>query len=172
MSRYSILSSLLFTKRWVLSLCVLLGTELGGGVGNTDGELLGPLDDVPAHPGGDGVGDGGGVGAVVHHEHLELGDVRDDDGLEAVGVDGAGLLVGTVTDGGHGDGTLEAAADASINTLGLPPGGVADADELVRLMPGELLGSLLDDSLLYEGGGSGHGCEFLTWMEEGKRMNG
>jgi hypothetical protein len=39
-------------------------------------------------------------------------------------------------------------------------------------MPGELLGSLLDDSLLDEGGGSGHGCEFLTWMEESKRMNG
>ena len=155
-SRYSI-SILLSPKRWLLSLCVLLSTELGGGVGNADGELLGPLDDVPADTGGDGVGDGGGVGTVVHHEHLELGDVGDDDGLEAVGVDVAGLLVGAIADGGHGDGTLEATADASINTLGLPPGGVADADELVRLMPGELLGSLLDDSLLVEGGGSGHG---------------
>mmetsp|Transcript_24913 Transcript_24913/g.54338 ORF Transcript_24913/g.54338 Transcript_24913/m.54338 type:complete len:95 (+) Transcript_24913:216-500(+) len=79
-------------------LCIILCPELGGRVGNPDGKLLCPLNDLPAHPGGNGVTDGGGVRAVVHHEHLELGNVGDDDGLEAAGVDVTGLLVGPITD--------------------------------------------------------------------------
>jgi len=139
-----------------MSLSILLSTELGGSVGHFDGQLLRALDDFPSDAAGDRMSDSGGVGAVVHHEHLELGNVGNDDGLEAIGVDVAGLLVGSVANIGHGEGTLEATADTSINTLGLSPGGVADAHEKVRLMPGELLGSLLNDAFLVEGDGTGH----------------
>ena len=61
------------------------------------------------------------------------------DGLESVGTDISGLLVGSVTDARHRDGSLESTTNTSINTLGLAPGRVSDANELVRLVASELL---------------------------------
>lgn len=94
------------------------------------------------------MGNGGSVGTVVHHKHFQLSNVIDNHALESIGADVTGGLVGTVTDTGHRDSTLESTTDTSVNTLGLAPRGIADAHELVRLMSGELLRSLLDNSLL------------------------
>lgn len=57
----------------------------------------------------------------------------------------------TVSDVGHGEASLEAPAHASIDTLGLPPARVFDPHKPVRLMPGELLGPLLDHIELVDG---------------------
>ena len=53
-------------------LFVLLGSEPGVGVGHADVELLGALDDQLALLRGDGVGDLGGVDAVLHQQHLQV----------------------------------------------------------------------------------------------------
>lgn len=60
--------------------------------------MLGAGNDVDALAGGDGGGNLGGVGAVVHHEELEVLDVVDEEGLVAGGHHVAGLLVGAVAD--------------------------------------------------------------------------
>jgi len=57
----------------------------------------------------------------------------------------------TVSDVGHREAPLEAPAHASIDTLGLPPARVFDPHKPVRLMPGELLGPLLDHIELVDG---------------------
>lgn len=74
-----------------------------------------------------------GVGAVVHEEEVKLADVVDEESLVAGGHHVAGLLVGTVTDLGHGGLALEATAHGIVNTLGLSPAGVY-AHEAVRLV--------------------------------------
>ena len=100
--------------------------------------------------------DGGGISSVVHHKHLQFRYIVDKDTLESVGVDVSGGLIGTVTDTGHRDCSLESTTDASINTLGFAPRGIADAHKLIGLMPSELLRSLLDNSLLIKGSWAGH----------------
>ena len=65
--------------------------------------------------------DGSGVSSVVHHKHLQLINVVDDSALKTIGMDVTSLLVASVTDGGHGDGTTETSANTSVNTLGLAP---------------------------------------------------
>ncbi len=102
------------------------------------------------------MGNSGGISAVVHHEHFQFGNVVDNNALESVGADVSGGLIGTVTDAGHRDRSLESTTDASIDTLGLAPRGIPDANKLVGLMPGELLCSLLDNSLLIKGDWAGH----------------
>ncbi len=102
------------------------------------------------------MGNGGGISAVVHHEHLQFSNVVDNNALESIGTDVTGGLIGTVTDAGHRDSSLESTTDTSIDTLGLAPRGIADSKELVGLMPGELLRSLLDNSLLIKGDWAGH----------------
>ena len=77
------------------------------------------------------MGNSSGVGAVVHHKHFQLRDVVDDNRFETVGVDVSGGFIRTVSNTGHGEGTLESTANTSINTLGLAPGRIADSDELV-----------------------------------------
>ena len=106
----------------------------------------------------------GGVGAVVHHQQLDVLQVADEEGLVAGGHHVAGLLVGAIanlslristsilfrqveafvresqvsTYGGHGNGATETTADTTVDTLGLPPAGV-HAHEPVTLVTGEAL---------------------------------
>lgn len=56
-------------------LFVLLGSEPGVGVGDADVELLGALDDQLPLLRRDGVGDLGGVHAVLHQKNLQVGHV-------------------------------------------------------------------------------------------------
>jgi len=105
----------------LINLLGLGSVESGNGVGDLDVKLLGSLDDELSGPGRHRVGDLGSVLAVVHEKHLQVLGVVDDELVEAAGEKVAGLLVGTVTDLGLGDGTLEASADTGINTLGLSP---------------------------------------------------
>jgi hypothetical protein len=98
-----------------------LGPDASLGVGDFHIKLNSALEDVDPLAGRNVVGDLSGNGAVVHHEDLEVGGVVDNEGLEAIGAEELGLLVGSETDLGLADGSLEATADAVINTLGLPP---------------------------------------------------
>ena len=127
----------------------LLGTNAGLGVGDLDAESLGLLENVDALLGRDVVCDLGGVDSVVHEEELDVTDVGDHKAAVTVGHEVAGLLVGTVTDLGHADGTAEATADSAVDTLGLTPR-LADTVVSVRVVALEGLGALLDD-----GDGSG-----------------
>lgn len=54
-------------------------------------------------------------------QDLELSKVRDNEHLVARGNHVTGLLVRTVADLGHADGTTEATTDTRVNTLGLTP---------------------------------------------------
>jgi hypothetical protein len=76
----------------------------------------------------------------VHEEELNVLGVVDEESLVAGGHHVAGLLVGTVTDGGHGHLALEAAADGIINTLGLAPA-LANTLEAVGLVAVEAVGA-------------------------------
>lgn len=62
------------------------------------------------------------IGLVVHHQHVQVGDVVDQDLAEAVRHHVAGLGVAAVADARHGGLSAEAATHAVINTLGLSPG--------------------------------------------------
>ena len=64
---------------------------------------------------------GSGVGPVVHHEHLKLTGVIDDDRFEAIRVDIACPFVTSVPNTGHGNCTLESSTDAAVDTFGLSP---------------------------------------------------
>ena len=99
----------------------LLSTDTGVGVGDLDAEDLGLLENLDALLAADVVGDLGSERAVVHEEELDIPGVGNDQTVVAVGEQVAGLLVGAVTDLGHGNLALEASADARVNTLGLPP---------------------------------------------------
>ena len=149
-------------------LSVFFRSELGVSICDADGELLCSLDNVLSDSGGNRVGNGGSVSTVVHHKHFQFGNIVDNNALESVGADVSGGLVGTVSDARHRDGSLESTADTSINTLGLAPRGVADANKLIGLMPGELLCSLLDNSLLIEGDWSGHFDSRERWVPRGR----
>ena len=59
------------------SLSILFRPQLSGSVCDTDSKLFGPLDDFLANSGGNRVGNGGGIIAVVHHEHLEVAQALD-----------------------------------------------------------------------------------------------
>ena len=148
------------------SLFLLLSLKLGATVGHPDAELFGPLHDHLALLGGHGVRDLGAVAPVVHEKHLELLDIVHEDLLEAVGEHVAGLPVGAVADGGVGDGALELAADAGINTAGLAPSLAlkpAHPGDLVTLVAVELLRALLDNRLGDEGGDLSHDKVRLEW---------
>merc|ERR1711974_187005 len=111
---------------------VLLGSELGVGVGDADVELLGALDDEPALARGDGVRDLRRIHAVLYQQHLQVRHVVHQELLEAVGANMLGLLVAAVADVGHLVLPLETPADAVVDPLGLPPVGL-DAKEVGRL---------------------------------------
>ena len=98
-----------------------LGSDASVGVGDADVELLGTLDNGDAVAGRDVVGNLGSKGAVVHQQEVQLGNVGDEELLEARGHQVAGELVVTVTNLGHGNLALETATNAVINTLGLSP---------------------------------------------------
>ena len=122
-------------------------SKAGSAVGQLDVQLLGTLEDLNTVAGADAVGNLGRVGASVHHEHLQLGNVADDDLSQTVRHNVLGGLVGTVTNLGHRELALEAASDAVVNTLRLSPC-LLDSLVTVRLMSLEDLGSLLDNDKL------------------------
>ena len=102
-------------------LLVLLRTNAAVSIGDAHRQLLRTLNDVTALLGGHSVGDLGGVDAVLHHQHLQLLDVVDEELLEARGHHMTGTLGGSITDVGHQVLALEAPADTIVNTLGLAP---------------------------------------------------
>ena len=61
-----------------------MASQLGVLVGDVNVELLGTLNNGLAFLGADGVGDLGAEDAVIHHEHLQLGQVVDDELLEVL----------------------------------------------------------------------------------------
>lgn len=75
------------------------------------------------------MGDFGTVDAVLHHQHLQLAHVVDQELLEAVGEHMAGALVRSVTDVWHQVLTLEATAHSVVNTFRLTPVGLQTKKE-------------------------------------------
>lgn len=100
---------------------------------------------------------GGSVGSVVHHEHFQFCDVVDNDSLKSMGVHISCNLVTTISNTGHGNGTLETTTDSPIDTLWLTPGRSTNSPEQIRLMTSELLRSLFHDGFLDKGCRTGHG---------------
>jgi len=130
----------------------ILNTKLGVAVGDLDVELVGTLDDGLSLGDRDGRGDLGSVLTVVHQKELKVVDVENAELEETVGHDVTVLLVGSVTNVDKLDLRLESSADTRVNTTGSAPLGGRDAHEAVALVAKELLGSLLYDLVLNEGG--------------------
>lgn len=72
-----------------------------------DTQNLSPSDDFDPLLAAHTVGDGSGVLARVHEQKFELGEVVNEELLVAGREEVTGLLVGTVTDLGHGNLALE-----------------------------------------------------------------
>ena len=101
---------------------MLLGSEASVPVDDLDVQLIGAGNDLPPLAGGHIGGDLSSVLLVVHQQHVQIGDVGDTELQETVGEHVLGDLVGSVTDLGHGAGTLEPPANTVINTPGPSPG--------------------------------------------------
>lgn len=130
-----------------ISLCVVLGLDSGISIRHPNGKLFGAFHNVFPYAAGHGLGDRGGVSAVVHHKHLQFGNVAHYNALETIGVNITGDFIGAVTNRRVRNASLEFTADATINTSGLSPRRL-NALEKVRLMASEFLCSLLYNSLL------------------------
>merc|ERR1719253_1967505 len=103
------------------NLCILLSPKLGSSIGNSDSQLFRPLNNLPPHTRRNRMCHSSSISSVVHHEHFQITGVRNNNTLESIGEDITGLLVGAVSDGGHGESTLETTTDTSINTFGFTP---------------------------------------------------
>jgi len=114
------------------------------GVGNLDTQSLGLRDDFNALARRDCMTDLSSVGAVVHEEKFDVRGVFDEERLVARGGHVPSLLVGAVSDRGHGSLSLEPSPHTVVNTLGLPPCRW-NTFKAVALVAAELLGPLLDD---------------------------
>lgn len=113
------------------------------------------------------MGDLGSVGLGVEQEQVEVVGVGDKEGLVAGGAQVTGLLVGTVTNLGHGNGASETTTHTGVDTLGLAPR-LANTVVAVRVVTLELLVAvLLDDLGVGEGGG--HLCCFVSPKLEVKK---
>lgn len=139
-------------------LSVLLRAQSCNSIRDANSELLGPLHDQLPHPGRNVVSHGGSIRSVVHHKHLQFGNIRHDNSFEAMWMNIAGCFIRSVPDRGHGKGALESTADTTINALGFAPARVADAHEEIRLVASELLRSLLDNRLLIQRDWASHLC--------------
>lgn len=93
-------------------------------IGQTDGQLLGTLNDLLALLRGHTVRNFAGIGAVLHQQHFQLLNVVHEELLEAVGQHMTGTRIRTVTDVGHQILTLEATTHSVINTFRLAPVGL------------------------------------------------
>lgn len=108
------------------------------------------------------MGDLSGVGLGLEKEKLELGRVRDNEHLVTGGNHVASLLVRSVADFGHADGSAETATDARVDTLGLAPL-VSKTLVTVVMVALELLSVLLHDLWVRER--LGHGWYKYTIMK-------
>ena len=104
------------------NLLLLLRPETSVPVNNLNVQLVSTSNDLPPLAGGNIGGDLSSVLLVVHQQHVQIGDVGDTELQETVGEHVLGDLVGSVTDLGHGAGTLEPPAHTVINTPGPSPG--------------------------------------------------
>lgn len=84
------------------------------------------------------MGDLSSVGSGVHHQHLQVLDVGDQESLVAGRSHESGLLVGTITDGWLWDVASESSSDNGVDTLLLSPV-LRDSLVAVRVMTLELL---------------------------------
>ena len=91
----------------------------------------------------------------MHHKHLKLLGVVDNELVESIGKEVAGGLVRSVTNRRLGDGTLEASSDSGINTLGLSPS-VTELLESLVMMTLKCLCALLDNLCLNNRSYLGH----------------
>lgn len=139
----------------IKSLSVVLRLDSRIGVGNSDGQLFRSFNNRPSYTAGDRLAHGSSVRAVVHHEHFQFRHIVDDDCLESMGMNVARDLIGTITNRGMGDTSLEFTANAAVDTNGLSPRRL-DTMEKLRLVTNELLCSLLYNSLLHNRNRSGH----------------
>jgi len=113
-------------------------------VGDLDVKLGGALDDLLPLPRRNIVSDFGGISSVVHQQELDILNVADEEGFEAVGAKVSGLLVVAITDLRHGDVALEPSSDAGVNTLGFSPAWL-DAVPSVRVKADKVLLALFED---------------------------
>jgi len=103
---------------------LLLLADTSVGIGDLNVELGSAGEDGLAGLEGDSVGDLSSVSAVIGQKELNVGNILNGEGVELVGALVLGGLVGAVADLDHGALAVPAAADAGVNTLGLPPSGL------------------------------------------------
>jgi len=115
---------------FLLCLDLLLLADASIGIGHLHVELSSAGEDGLAGLEGDGVGNLGGVGAVIGEEELNVSNILNGEGVELVGALVLGGLVRAIANLDHGALTVPAAADAGVNTLGLPPSGLLNPNKM------------------------------------------
>jgi hypothetical protein len=128
----------------VVTLRLGLKVETGLGVGDLDTKGLGLLNDLKALSRRNVVGNLSSIGLAVEEEKVEVSSIADEENLVARGNHVLGLLVRTVTNLWHRDGTAESTTNARIDTTGLAPR-LANTSIAIRVVSLELLRVLLND---------------------------
>uniref|UniRef100_A0A2M4D122 Putative secreted protein n=1 Tax=Anopheles darlingi TaxID=43151 RepID=A0A2M4D122_ANODA len=128
----------------LLLLLQFLGPQATVRVRDLDGQLLGTLDDGLALLRRYGVGNLSAVHAVLHHQHLQLAHVVDDELLEAARQHMTGALVRAVSDVRHQVLSLEATTHSVVDTF-RPTPCRGELIITIRLVADELLRPLLHD---------------------------
>jgi len=86
----------------------------------------------------------GSIFAIVHQQQFNIFDIGHAESVESIRSEISSLFVGSITNLGHSNDTLEPSADPAVDTLWLSPA-FLDGRFSVRLMSPELLCPFLDD---------------------------
>ena len=121
---------------------------LGGGVGDSDVQLLGSFHDGESLLGGDGLSDLSAISSVVHKEQINIFFISDYELSESIFEHVSGLVVLLASNFWHSHGSGELPSNTAVNSSGLSPG-FADSHESIRLESVWVFSDLLDDFSLF-----------------------
>lgn len=128
----------------ICRLFILLRLQFGCTIGEFDFELLCPIHDLLPFFNRHTRRDLRTVFPVLHHEHLQLGQIAHSELVESVLQHEPCFLVRPVPDVGHKVRALEFTTHSAVDTLGLPPVGL-NTFEPIALKPREFSRALLDN---------------------------
>ena len=105
----------------LLKLFGFSSTNSSRSIDNLDVQLEGTFNDGDSLSSTHIVSNLGSVGTVVHKEKLKVRDIGNGEFFKSRGEEVTSLGVGSITNFGHGNLTLESSTDSVINTFGFSP---------------------------------------------------
>lgn len=140
-----------------IALFRLLGSETSVSIGQTDVEFCSTFNNSLTLHGGHIVCNFSTVCPVVHHQQLQIFDIRNDNLLESIWQNVSSLLVSSVSNVGHDDSaSFKLSTDTRINTLRATPA-LRHSDLSIRLVALEAIMLALV-----------HILDLLEWLHHGE----